>query len=101
MADLGWEADIGWVARSGQDPRDWAARHGERIVAVHAKDMFAEGEAVDEDGWATLGKGIVPWTELYPLLRRCTGLFVFEHDNPNDAEARLRDSLLYMKRHFV
>jgi sugar phosphate isomerase/epimerase len=96
-ADLGWEADMGWVARAGASPQDWAARHGARIVAVHAKDVSPEGLCIDEDGWATLGRGTVPWPALFPLLRQHTRLFVFEHDNPQDARACLRDSLAFMR----
>jgi sugar phosphate isomerase/epimerase len=96
-ADLGWEADMGWVARAGASPQDWAARHGTRIVAVHAKDVSPEGLCIDEDGWATLGRGTVPWQALFPLLRQHTRLFVFEHDNPQDARACLRDSLAFMR----
>ena len=99
--DLGWEADLGWVARSGQEPMAWVAREAARIVAVHAKDMSPEGVAVDADGWATLGAGILPWRELFAALRAHTELFVFEHDNPRHAEACLRDSLAFMRRHFV
>ena len=94
---LGWEADMGWVTRAGGDAKAWNARLGNRILAVHAKDVAPEGQAMDEDGWATLGRGIVPWTELFPLLRERTDLFVFEHDLPSDPEARLRDSLAFMK----
>jgi len=100
-ADLGWEVDVGWLVRSGQDAKAWLAREATRIVAVHAKDLASEGQAVDEDGWTVLGKGLVPWAELYPLLRERTDLFVFEHDNPKHAGACLRDSLAYMQRHFL
>lgn len=99
--DLGWEVDVGWLVRSGQDPKAWIAREGARIVAVHAKDLAPEGQATDEDAWTVLGRGVIPWAELYPLLRARTDLFVFEHDNPKEAEACLRDSLSYMKQHFA
>lgn len=96
---LGWEADMGWVTRAGGEVEEWDARLGHRLVALHAKDVAADGMARDEDGWATLGTGIVPWKQLFPLLRKRTDLFVFEHDNPSDAFAHLSDSLAFMKQH--
>jgi sugar phosphate isomerase/epimerase len=98
--DLAWEADLGWVTRAGQSPQAWGERFADRLVAVHAKDVYAEGQAIDEDGWAPLGSGIVPWSTLFPDLRKRTELFVFEHDNPKDFEARLGASLAYMKKYF-
>jgi sugar phosphate isomerase/epimerase len=99
--DLGWEADLGWVVRAGQDATSWLAREAARLAAVHAKDLAPEGQAVDEDGWTVLGQGLLPWADLAATLRPHTDLIVFEHDNPKDAEACLRGSLEYMRRTFV
>jgi sugar phosphate isomerase/epimerase len=99
--DLGWEVDVGWLVRSGQDAAAWIAREGGRLAAAHVKELAREGEAGDEDGWTTLGRGVVPWDELTPMLRAHTDLFVLEHDNPKDLEAFLRDSLGFMRRHFA
>ena len=67
--DLGWEIDLGWVVRAGQDAKAWIAREGSRIAAVHAKDLAPEGQAVDEDGWTILGQGLLPWAELATAVR--------------------------------
>jgi len=99
--DLGWEIDLGWVVRAGQDATSWIAREGTRLVAVHAKDLAPEGESVDEDGWTILGQGLLPWPELAAALRQYTDLIVFEHDNPKDAESCLRGSLGFMQRAFA
>lgn len=99
--DLGWEIDLGWVVRAGQDAKAWIAREGSRIAAVHAKDLAPEGQAVDEDGWTILGQGLLPWAELATAVRAHTELIVFEHDNPKDAEACLRGSLDFMRRAFA
>jgi sugar phosphate isomerase/epimerase len=100
-AALGWQADMGWVSRAGADPLVWGERLGPRILAVHAKDIAAEGQARNEDGWAALGQGVVAWPALFTLLRKYTDLFVFEHDNPSDFEARLSVSLAFMKQHLA
>lgn len=100
-ADLGWEIDLGWVVRAGQDAETWIANEAKRIVAVHAKDLAPEGQAVDEDGWTVLGEGLLPWPKLAAALRPHTDLIVFEHDNPREAEACLRGSLGFLRRAFA
>lgn len=84
---IGWEADIAWIVRGGADPFRWISDYGERISAVHIKDIAREGECADEDGWADVGYGTMDWPGLIEALR---GLpvrhFVMEHDKPgNDA----------------
>lgn len=85
--DLDWEADIAWIIRGGADPFDWISRHGDRITAVHVKDIAPAGEAADEDGWADVGHGTVDWTRLFKEIAAHTPakLMVMEHDNPSDA----------------
>ncbi len=98
---LGWEADLGWVCRAGADPWAWTGRHADRLVALHAKDIAPPGTAVDEDGWAALGRGIVPWAELLPALAPRVPLAVFEHDRPRDAAAVLRTSHDFLRQHLA
>lgn len=85
--DLEWQMDLAWVVRAGQTPADWMDRYGARITALHVKDLAPQGEAADEDGWADLGHGTVPWPEMMQAAREKTAasLFVLEHDNPSDA----------------
>lgn len=83
--DLGWEADIAWVARGGADPLDWIRRYGDRITAVHVKDIAKAGEKLDEDGWEDVGHGTLPWKAIFAELRNTPAkFFVMEHDKPND-----------------
>ena len=83
--DLEWEADIAWVIRGGADPLDWIKWYGDRITAVHVKDIAPEGQNADEDGWADVGHGTVDWAAIMAALRgtKCSN-FVMEHDNPSD-----------------
>ena len=37
--DLSWEADIAWVVRGDADPFKWIETYGDRITAVHVKDI--------------------------------------------------------------
>ena len=83
---IDWEADIAWIVRGGGDPIEWINRHGARITAAHVKDIAPEGECVDEDGWADVGHGTMDWPAIMAALRKAgVGLFVMEHDKPNDA----------------
>ena len=84
--DIGWEADIAWIARGGGDPMDWIGQYGKRITAVHVKDIAPVGECDDEDGWADVGHGTLDWSALTTALRASgCDLYVIEHDKPSDA----------------
>ncbi|SIR04723.1 Sugar phosphate isomerase/epimerase [Rhizobium sp. RU35A] len=92
--DLAWEADIAWVVRGKADPFAWIESYGKRITAVHVKDIAAPGENADEDGWADLGHGTVPWKDLIAALRKTSAKhFVLEHDNPKDVDRLIARSI--------
>jgi sugar phosphate isomerase/epimerase len=97
-SQLAWEADLGWVARAGADPFEWTSRLADRLVALHAKDIAPPHAALDEDGWAALGEGIMPWRRLLSELAHVP-LVVFEHDRPRDVQAVLRTSRVFLERH--
>ena len=42
------EADVAWIVRGGADPGRWLEANGQRIIAVHVKDLAPAGEALDE-----------------------------------------------------
>lgn len=81
-----WEADVAWIVRGGADPIAWLSKYADRVTAVHVKDIAPEGECLDEDGWADVGEGVMPWGELLKLAREktATKVFVMEHDKPSD-----------------
>ena len=82
-----WECDVAWVIRGKADPVAWFDKYGDRITAVHVKDIAAEGENPEESGWADVGHGVVGWDELIKKVQAKTKAryFVAEHDNPSDA----------------
>jgi sugar phosphate isomerase/epimerase len=83
--DLEWEIDVAWVLRGGADPAAWIARYASRITAAHLKDIAPAGQNANEDGWADLGEGTVPWRALMADLRHTPcKIFILEHDNPSD-----------------
>lgn len=93
--DIGWEIDVAWTIRGGADPRSWIERAGQRIVAVHVKDIAKPGQGVGEDGWSDVGHGTVDWPGLMAVLRAGSAAryYVMEHDNPADVERFARRSI--------
>ena len=93
-----WEADIAWLIRGGAEPRRWIERYRGRIPLVHVKDIARAGEKADEDGWADVGAGVVPWSELWPLcVAAGAEIMIAEHDNPSDFDRFVRVSAAAMR----
>lgn len=88
VPEMSWEADLAWVSVAKADPTEWVEKFGSRISAVHVKDIAAEGENTDEDGWADVGEGVIDWKSLIAKVRHVApnALSIMEHDNPSDAE---------------
>ncbi len=82
---LAFEFDVAWCARAGVDPKPSIERYGSRILAAHVKDIAAEGEKADEDGWADVGDGTLDWAGYMSALKQAgCKYFIMEHDNPSD-----------------
>jgi len=83
--DLLIELDVAWVVRGGRDPLQYISNYGDRIRAVHVKDIAADGACMDEDGWADVGQGVMDWPGYYAALRDGAAQhYIMEHDNPSD-----------------
>jgi sugar phosphate isomerase/epimerase len=90
---VGLELDVAWVIRAGGDPATWLEKYRDRLAAVHVKDIAASGENLDQDGWADLGHGVVPWGKLWPLVvASAAPVAVLEHDRPVDWQRFARNS---------
>ncbi len=96
--DIRLELDLAWIHVAGQDPVTWLERYQGRVILAHVKDVAAEGEKIDEDGWADLGHGIMDYPRIVEALQR-TGVsrWVLEHDNPSDHARFLSRSLAALK----
>jgi sugar phosphate isomerase/epimerase len=93
-SDLMLELDLGWVRVAGHDPVGWVQKYGNRLTAVHIKDIAADGTAVEEDGWADVGHGIMDWAAIHAALQAAgVDHYVVEHDNPSDDARFARRSL--------
>lgn len=97
--DLKWEADLAWIIRGGADPVDWLGKFGDRMIAVHVKDIAPAGEKQDEDGWADVGHGVVDWGDLVTRSRAVApdALMVMEHDKPSDVTRFATNSIAAFK----
>jgi sugar phosphate isomerase/epimerase len=82
---LSFELDLAWIARAGENPGVWLRRLRGRVAAIHVNDLAATDESVDEDGWADVGSGVLPWVSLWPqALEAGARLAIAEHDAPAD-----------------
>jgi sugar phosphate isomerase/epimerase len=62
------------------------------------KDIAPAGENKDEDGWADLGHGTVPWPKLIKALAGTKAKhYVLEHDNPSDIDRLITRSIASFK----
>ena len=97
--NMTWEMDLAWVVKAGEDPVAWMNKLGDRIVAIHVKDIAPAGECLDEDGWADVGHGTLDWKALLAEAKAKTRAqyFVMEHDKPNDAIRFARRSIETVK----
>lgn len=96
---LAWQADIAWLHRAGVNPRDWLRRFSGLLTSAHIKDQAAEGEGIDEDGWANVGSGVMVWPSLWQAaVQNGARKLVIEHDNPKDPVAFAKNSLAYVQR---
>lgn len=93
--NLQWEVDVAWLVKGGQKPGDWFAKYGPRISAIHVKDLAPAGQALDEDGWADAGQGVLDWQALFAAIKVLTKAqyFVMEHDNPSDIDRFMSRSI--------
>ena len=67
--NMEWEMDLAWVVKGGEDPVTWMDKYGNRITAIHVKDIAPAGEKLDEDGWADLGHGTLDWKSLIKTIQ--------------------------------
>jgi sugar phosphate isomerase/epimerase len=97
-APLFWQADLGWIARAAVDPIPWLTRYSGRVVSCHVKDIAPVGQALDEDGWADVGYGVLDWTKLWAAGRAAGAEWmIVEHDEPTRFEEFPRRSFEFLK----
>ena len=96
-AHLGFEPDIAWIVRGGEDPDALLERFRGRCPRAHVKDIAAPGTAQDEDGWAAVGDGVLDWAHVARLAKAAGAeWFVVEHDKPLEPVESIRRSRAYL-----
>ena len=87
--DIVWEADLAWIVRANTDPLAYVRKYGDRLSAVHVKDIAAQGTNLDQDSWADLGAGTMNWADLLHVCKDASPdlIYVLEHDKPADPVA--------------
>lgn len=95
---VGLELDLAWVVRAKADPAEALKSLKSRIWALQPKDTAPLGTAI-EDGWTAPGRGILDWSNLWPLMR-ATGVdyLVVEHDNPADWVQLATDAIAHLRK---
>ena len=93
-----WEADLAWLVRGKADPRAWIERYRGRIPLVHVKDIAPAGTKTNEEGWADVGSGVLPWRDLWArAVAAGAEIMIAEHDNPSDFQRFARASAAAMR----
>jgi sugar phosphate isomerase/epimerase len=96
---LTWQADVAWLVRGGATPEEWLRRYRDRLVSAHVKDIAPAGTALDEDGWADVGTGVLDWPTLWQLCLDCGARWmVVEHDRPSDPARCARASFAWLSK---
>lgn len=94
-ASVGFELDLMWIDKAGQDPLTYFSRYPGRFEMVHVKDSTGAPEYRQVD----VGRGTIDFRRI--LARReqagIRHLFV-EHDDPPDPLAFARASYDYLDR---
>jgi sugar phosphate isomerase/epimerase len=95
---LGFEIDLAWVQRGGQNGVELLQRYAGRCARVHAKDLAPEGENLDQMGFADVGHGVLDWNALLPAAKAAGAEWlIVEHDLPLDALASVRRSYEFLQ----
>lgn len=98
--DLKSELDLAWVARAGYDPAAFLGKLKGRVIAVHAKDNAPKGEALEEHGFAAVGKGVLDWKKILPAADHAgVKWYIIEHDYPLDPAAVIKTGAAYLVEH--
>ena len=92
--NLGFEIDVAWVVRGGQDAPAMLARYAGRCSRIHVKDL---GDNPDEKGFADVGHGKLDWGAILPAAQAAgVEWLIVEHDQPTDPMASIRRSYAFL-----
>ena len=95
---VGYELDMAWVRRGGQDVVDLLNRYSGKVARVHAKDLAVDPSANPQEmGFEAVGSGKLDWEKILPAAQEAgVEWYVVEHDSPADAFANIRSSYEFL-----
>ncbi|MEU3186651.1 sugar phosphate isomerase/epimerase [Streptomyces sp. NPDC006923] len=90
---VGFELDVYWAAKGGDDPRRLFVEHRRRFPVLHVKDMAPDG------GFEDVGSGVLDFPAMFDTAR-AGGVrqWLVEHDTPADPFATALNSYRYLSR---
>ena len=94
-ASVGFELDLMWITKGGQDPLNYFARYPGRFEMLHVKDS----SGAPNHKQVYVGRGTIDFRRVFAA-REQAGIrhFFVEHDNPADELAFARASYDYLIR---
>ncbi|MBX3015163.1 MAG: sugar phosphate isomerase/epimerase [Caldilineaceae bacterium] len=97
-SDLGFEIDLAWVQRGGQNGVALLQKYAGRVQRIHCKDLAPEGENQDQMGFADVGHGVLDWAALLPAAKAAGAeWYIVEHDLPKEPLVSIRRSFEFLK----
>jgi len=95
---LGFEMDLAWVQRGGQNGVQLLQKYAGRCPRIHCKDLAPEGQNQDEMGFADVGHGVLDWSALLPAAKAAGAeWYIVEHDLPKEPLVSIRRSFEFLK----
>ena len=95
---LGFEMDLAWVQRGGQNGVQLLQKYAGRCQRVHCKDLAPEGQNQDEMGFADVGHGVLDWAALLPAAKAAGAeWYIVEHDLPKEPLVSIRRSFEFLQ----
>ncbi|WP_254406930.1 sugar phosphate isomerase/epimerase [Streptomyces sp. GMY02] len=90
---VGFELDLYWAAKGGDDPGRLFVEHPGRFPALHVKDMAANG------GFEDVGSGVLDFPAMFDTARSGgVKQWLVEHDAPADPFVSALNSYRYLSR---
>jgi sugar phosphate isomerase/epimerase len=93
--DVGFEMDLYWITKTGNDPIAYFDRYPGRFPLVHVKDSAGP----PEHRMTPVGGGSIDFKRILARRKQAGIQHAFvEHDNPTDAIASIKSSYAYLSR---
>jgi sugar phosphate isomerase/epimerase len=95
--NVGFEVDLAWVQRGGQNGVQLLQKYTGRCQRVHCKDLAPAGQNQDEMGFADVGHGVLDWAVLLPAAKAAGAeWYIVEHDLPKVPLESIRRSYEFL-----